>query len=137
MWRALPAIERSSTSAGERFPGFVGEAIAYVQGFGLKAAAVFHMKASQLPDSIGETVVKALLIVIVAQFGSPDVTEIQAPTTQIHAPTILYFPSMELCEQQKGIIIRAFDEMTQGALSGLPQNLRLKIAARCSPASRW
>lgn len=73
---------------------------------------------------------KALLIVIVAQFSGPD-------TTEIRAPTVLYFSSMDICEEQKSVIVKAFDEMAHGPLSELPQNTRLKITARCSPASRW
>lgn len=32
----------------------VGEALAHVQGESLKAGAVFHLKASQLPDQVRE-----------------------------------------------------------------------------------
>ncbi|RUM96471.1 hypothetical protein EET67_18165 [Pseudaminobacter arsenicus] len=114
--------------AGERFTGFAGRRACF-RALCLKVVAVFHMRGFSTPAYRG-IVVKALLIVIVAQFSGPDVTEIRAPT-------ILYFSSMDVCEEQKSVIVKAFDEMAHGPLSELPKKLKLTIAARCSPAVRW
>ncbi|MEO9340597.1 hypothetical protein ABFT80_24610 [Mesorhizobium sp. SB112] len=73
---------------------------------------------------------KALLVVIILQSTSSGESTLQSPV-------VMYYSSMDICEQQKSIVVQAIKDSVSGPLSTLPQNLNITISARCSSADDW
>jgi len=55
----------------------------------------------------------------------------------IQSPVLIYYSSMDTCEQQKNIVVQAIEDSISGPLNTLPQNVNVSISARCSSAADW
>lgn len=73
---------------------------------------------------------KALLVVIILQTTS-------SGENMIQSPVLIYYSSMDTCEQQKNIVVQAIEDSVSGPLSTLPQDVNVSISARCSSAADW
>jgi hypothetical protein len=73
---------------------------------------------------------KALLVVIILQTTS-------SGENMIQSPVLIYYSSMDTCEQQKNIVVQAIEDSISGPLSTLPQNVNVSVSARCSSAADW